>query len=185
MCQNLRNADKVVYSNVLVYSVNVAVLPRSTENRDRDAERADRGHVRGPLTTARWNISAQNLLGHFPDSPNQRMIRRGHHRIVSEDHFHRDLDFSMLRSKLSHHSRNLLPDPSLVLFRNEPAVDKNLESIRNNIPLQPALRSIDIQSRSHLPSPPNRLCIDLRSSLPDLFSQFLQILNQRRTILDG
>src|SRR6266581_815529 len=177
MCQNLRNADKVVYSNVLVYSVNVAVLPRSTENRDRDAERADRGHIRGSLTTARWNISAQNLLGHFPDSPNQRMIRRGHHRIVSENHFHRHLDLRMLSRKLLHHSRNLLPDPSLALFRNEPAVDENIESIRNNIPLKPALRSIDVQSRPHLPSTPNRLRIDPRSSLRDLLSQLLQILD--------
>src|SRR5205807_5434716 len=113
------------------------------------------------------------------------MIGRSHHGIVSENHFHRDLDFSMLRSKLSHHSGNLFPGPSLALFRNEPAVDKNLERIRNNIPLQPALRSIDIQSRPHLPSPPDRLRIDSRSSLTDLLSQLLQILNQRRTILDG
>src|SRR6266581_4275427 len=122
MCQNLRNADKVVYSNVLVYSVNVAVLPRSTENRDRDAERADSSHVRGSLTTTRWNISSQNLLGHFPDSPNQRMIRRGHHRIVSEDHFHRHLDLPMLPSKLPHHPRNLPPGLSLALFRNKATV---------------------------------------------------------------
>src|SRR5437867_6910966 len=112
------------------------------------------------------------------------MIGRGDHRIVSEDHFHRHLDLPMLSRKLSHHSRNLFPDPSLALFRNEPAVDKNLESIRNNIPLEPALRSIDIQSRPHLPSPPNRLRINSRSSLTDLFSQLFQILNQRRTILD-
>src|SRR5207253_10338956 len=113
------------------------------------------------------------------------MIGCGHHGIVSEDHFHRHLDFSMLRSKLSHHSRNLFPDPSLALFRNETAVDKNLESIRNNIPLEPALHSIDIQSRSHLPSTPDRLRIDSRSSLPDLLSQLLQLFNPSRTILDG
>src|SRR5205807_5598909 len=113
------------------------------------------------------------------------MIRRSHHRIVSEDHFHRHLDLSMLRSKLSHHSRNLFPDPSLALFRNEPAVDKNLERIRNNIPLQPALRSVHVQSRSHFPSTPDRLRIDSRSSLRDLLSQLFQILNQRRTVLDG
>src|SRR5439155_21411052 len=101
------------------------------------------------------------------------MIRRGDHRIVSENHFHRDLDFSMLRSKLLHNPRNLPPDPSLILFRNETAVDKNLERIRNNIPLQPALRSIDIQSWPHLLSTPYWLCIDLRSSLANLFSQVL------------
>src|SRR5437660_6713740 len=113
------------------------------------------------------------------------MIRRSHHGIVSEDHFHRHLDFSMLPGKLSHHSRNLFPDPSLALFRNETAVDKNLESIRNNIPLEPALHGIDIKSRSHLPSTPDRLRIDSRSSLPDLLSQLFQILNQRLTVLDG
>src|SRR5712692_9147574 len=113
------------------------------------------------------------------------MIGRCQHRIVSENHLHRDLDFSMLSRKLLHHSRNLPPDLSLALFRNEPAVDKNLESIRNNIPLKPALRSIDVQSRPHLPSTPNRLCIDSRSSLRDLLSQLLQILNQLRTIFDG
>src|SRR6266480_4559757 len=106
------------------------------------------------------------------------MIRRGDHRIVAEDHFHRHLDLAMFRGKLSHHSRNLPSDPSLALFRNETAVDKNLESIRNNIPLEPALRSIDIQSRPHLPSTPNRLRIDSRSSLRDLPSQLLQILDQ-------
>src|SRR5437879_11601282 len=106
------------------------------------------------------------------------MIRRGHHRIVAEDHFHRYLDFSMLRSKLSHHSRNLFPDPSFALFRNETAVDKNLESIRNNIPLQPALRSIDVQPRFHLPNTPSRFRVDSRPSLTDLFSELFQILNQ-------
>src|SRR5437870_7478522 len=106
------------------------------------------------------------------------MIRQGHHWIVAEDHFHRNLDFPMFPGKLSHHSRNLPPDPSLALFRNETAVDENLESIRNNIPLEPALRSIDIQSRPHLPSTPDRLRIDSRSSLPDLLSQLLQILDQ-------
>src|SRR5438128_6940185 len=104
------------------------------------------------------------------------MIGRCQHRIVSEDHFHRHLDFSMLRSKLSHHSRNLFPDPSLALFRNETAVDQNLESIRNNIPFQPAIRSIDIESRPHPPRTPYRLSVDLRSSLTDLFSQLFQIL---------
>src|SRR5438876_12108513 len=101
------------------------------------------------------------------------MIGCGHHGIVSEDHFHRHLDFSMLRSKLSHHSRNLFPDPSLALFRNETAVDKNLESIRNNIPLEPALHSIDIQSGPHLLGTPYRLRVDPRSSPADLFSQLL------------
>src|SRR2546428_4888150 len=91
----------------------------------------------------------------------------------------------MLRSKLLHNPRNLLPDPSLALLGDEPTVDENLERIRNNIPLQSALRSIDVQSRPHLPSPPDRLRIDSRSSLPDLLSQLFQILNQRRTILDG
>src|SRR5437588_10220465 len=163
---------------MFVYSVNVAVLPCSTENRDRNAYRTDSGHVRGSLTTARWNISAQNLLGHFPDSPNQRMIRRGHHGIVSEDHFHRHLDLPMLSRKLLHNPRNLSPDLSLVLFRNETAVDKNLESIRNNIPLETSLHGIDVKSRSHLPSIPYRLSVDLRSSLADLFSQLLKILDQ-------
>src|SRR5438067_13525712 len=105
------------------------------------------------------------------------MIGCGHHRIVSQDHFHRHLDFSMLRSKLSHHSRNLFPDPSLDLSRNETAVDKNLESIRNNIPLEPALHSIDIQSRPHLPSTPDRPRIDSRSSLPVLLPQLFKLLN--------
>src|SRR5437667_10700236 len=104
------------------------------------------------------------------------MIRRGHHRIVAKDHFHRHLDFPKLRGKLSNHSRNLSPNLSLALFRNETAVDKNLESIRNNIPLKTPLRSIDIQSRPHLPSTPYRLRIDPRSSPADLFSQLLQIL---------
>src|SRR2546426_10881513 len=113
------------------------------------------------------------------------MIGRCQHRIVSENHFHRNLDLPMLRGKLLHHPRNLPPDPSLALLRNEPAVDKNLESIRNNIPLETPLRSIDVQSRSHLPTPPNRLCIDSRSSLRDLLSQLFQILNQGRSIFDG
>src|SRR5712692_3225131 len=113
------------------------------------------------------------------------MIGRCQHRIVSENHLHRDLDFSMLSRKLLHHSRNLPPDLSLALFRDEPAADKSLETIRNNIPLEPALRSIDVQSRPHLPSPPNRLRIDLGPSFADLLSQFLQILNQRRSVLDG
>src|SRR2546422_10908843 len=113
------------------------------------------------------------------------MIRRGHHSIVSEHHFHRHLDFSMLRSKLPHHSRNLLPGLSLAFFRDEAAVDKNLESIRNNIPLEPSLRSVDIQSRPHLPSTPYWLSVDLRSSLAYLSSQLLQILNQGRPIFDG
>src|SRR5207244_13495360 len=99
------------------------------------------------------------------------------YRIVSDDHFHRDHDFPMLSRKLLHNPRNLPPDPSLALLRNETAVDKNLERIRNNIPFQPALRSIDVESRPHLPSPPNRLCIDSRPSLTDLFSQLFQILN--------
>src|SRR6266567_8530350 len=106
------------------------------------------------------------------------MIGRGHHRIVAEDHFHRHLDLAMFRGKLSHHSLNLHPDLSLVLFRNETAVDKNLESIRNNIPLETSLHGIDVKSRSHLPSTPYRLSVDLRSSLADLFSQLLQILDQ-------
>src|SRR2546425_6515426 len=101
------------------------------------------------------------------------MIGWCQHRIVSENHFHRDFDFSMLRCKLLHHLRNLLPDPSLALLGDEPTVDENLERIRNNIPLQSALRSIDVQSRPHLPSPPDRLRIDLRSSPADLFSQLL------------
>src|SRR2546425_4242383 len=113
------------------------------------------------------------------------MIGRSQHRIVSENHFHRHLDLSMLSRKLLHNPRNLPPDLSLTLLRNEPAVDQNLETIRNNIPLKPALRNIDVQSRPHLPSPPNRLRIDLRPSLADLFSQLLQILNQRRAVLDG
>src|SRR2546426_4266989 len=113
------------------------------------------------------------------------MIRRGHHWIVSEDHFHRHLDFSVLRSKLPHHSLNLPSDLSLALLRNETAVDKNLESIRNNIPLETSLRCIDVQSRSHLPSTPYRLRINSGSSPTDLFSQLFQILNQRRTIFDG
>src|SRR6266567_3882847 len=106
------------------------------------------------------------------------MIGRGHHRIIAEDHFHRHLDLAMFRGKLSHHSRNLPSDPSLALFRNETAVDKNLESIRNNIPLEPALRSIDIQSRPHLLGTPYRLRANSRSSLTDLYSKLLQILNQ-------
>src|SRR5256712_11955109 len=106
------------------------------------------------------------------------MIRRGHHRIVSEDHFHRHLDLPMLSRKLLHNPRNLSPDLSLALFRNETAVDKNLESIRNNIPLKPPLRSIDIQSRPHLLGTPYRLRANSRSSLTDLYSKLLQILNQ-------
>src|SRR5438128_7268261 len=106
------------------------------------------------------------------------MIGRCQHRIVSENHFHRDFDFSMLARKLLHNPRNLPPDLSLALFRNKATVDENLESIRNNIPLEPALRSIDIQSRPHLPSTPNRLRVDSRSSLRDLPSQLLQILDQ-------
>src|SRR6266480_5625912 len=113
------------------------------------------------------------------------MIRRSHHRVVSEDHFHRHLDLPMLPSKLPHYPRNLPPDLSLALFRNKAAVDKNLESIRNNIPLKTPLHGIDVQSRSHLPSPPDRLRIDSRSSLADLFSQLLQILNQGHSIFDG
>src|SRR6266446_8520679 len=113
------------------------------------------------------------------------MIGRCQHRIVSENHFHRHLDLPMLSRKPVHNPRNLPPDPSLALFRNETAVDKDLESIRNNIPLQPALRSIDVQARPHLPSPPNRLCINFRSSLTYLFSQLLQILNQGCSIFDG
>src|SRR2546422_2288300 len=113
------------------------------------------------------------------------MIGWCQHRIVSENHFHRDLDLPMLSRKLLHNPRNLSPDLSLILFRNKATVDQNLESIRNDIPLQPALRSIDVQSRPHLPSPPDRLRIDSRSSLRDLLSQLFQILNQRRTILDG
>src|SRR6266705_2397066 len=113
------------------------------------------------------------------------MIGRCQHRIVSENHFHRHLDLSMLSRKLLHNPRNLPPDLSLTLLRNEPAVDQNLETIRNNIPLQPALRSIDVQARPHLPSPPNRLRIDLRPSLADLLSQLLQILNQGCSIFDG
>src|SRR5437879_7589287 len=110
------------------------------------------------------------------------MIGRCQHRIVSENHFHRDLDFSMLSRKLLHNPRNLPPDLSLALFRNEPAVDQNLESIRNNIPFQPAIRSIDIESRPHPPRTPYRLSVDLRSSLTDLFSQLLTLLNYRRSI---
>src|SRR2546426_12575378 len=106
------------------------------------------------------------------------MIGRIQHSIVYENHFHRDLDFSMLSRKLLHNPRNLPPDRSLTLLRNEATVDKNLETIRNNIPLQPALRGIDVQSRPHFPSPPYRLCIDSRSSLRDLPSQLFQILNQ-------
>src|SRR2546425_6123593 len=98
------------------------------------------------------------------------MIGWCQHRIVSENHFHRDLDFSMLRRKSLHHPRNLPPDPSLALLGDEPTVDENLERIRNDIPLQPALRSIDVQSRPHLPSPPNRLRVNSRSSLADLYS---------------
>src|SRR5713101_2509251 len=113
------------------------------------------------------------------------MIGRCQHRFVSENHFHRHLDLPMLRSKLPHHPRNLPPNPSLTLLRNEPAVDKNLETIRNNIPLQPALRSINVQPRFHLPNTISRLRVDSRPSLTDLFSQLLQVLNQRRTILNG
>src|SRR6266566_3185172 len=113
------------------------------------------------------------------------MIGRSKHRIVAEYHFHRDLDFSMLGRKLFHHTRDLTPHWSLALFRYEPAVDKNLESIRNNIPLQPALRSINVQSRFHLLNTVPRLRVDPRSSFTDLFSQLLQFLNQRRTIFDG
>src|SRR5205807_7879443 len=166
------------YSTMLVYSVNVAVLPCSTENRDRNAQRADSGHVRRSLTTARWNISTQNLLGHFPDSPSQWMTRRSHHRIVSEDHFHRHLDLAMLRGKLLHYPRNLSPDLSLTLFRNKATINKNLEGVRNNISLETSLHSIDIQSGPHLLGTPYRLRIDPRSSPADLFSQLLQILNE-------
>src|SRR5712664_4799288 len=112
------------------------------------------------------------------------MVRRCQHRIVAEDHFHRDLDLSMFRGKLLHHACNLPPDPSLVLFRDKPPVDENLESIRNNIPLQATLRSVHVQPRSHLLSTPYRLSIDSRPPLPNLYSQLLQILNQRRPILD-
>src|SRR5438128_7318255 len=99
------------------------------------------------------------------------MIGRCQHRIVSENHFHRDLDFSMLGRKLLHNPRNLPPDLSLALFRNEPAVDQNLESIRNNIPLSPALRSIDVQPRFRLPNTPSRFRVDSTPSLTDLFSE--------------
>src|SRR2546422_11627421 len=91
----------------------------------------------------------------------------------------------MLSRKLLYHSRNLPPDLSLTLLRNEPAVDKNLESIRNNIPLQTALRSINVQSWIHLLNTVARLGIDPRSSLNYLFPCLFQVLNQRRTILDG
>src|SRR5712664_3130033 len=112
------------------------------------------------------------------------MARRCQHRIVAEDHLHRDLDFSMLRGKLLHHSRNLPPNLSLAFFRYEAAVDENLERIRNNIPLQATLRSVHVQPRSHLLSTPYRLSIDSRPPLPNLYSQRFQILNQRRPILD-
>src|SRR2546425_3413161 len=98
------------------------------------------------------------------------MIGRCQHGIVSEDHFHRDLDFSMLSRKLLHNPRNLPPDPSLGLLGDEPTVDENLETIRNNIPLKPTFRSVDVQSRPHLPSPPDRLRVNSRSSLADLYS---------------
>src|SRR2546430_9081088 len=107
------------------------------------------------------------------------MVRRCQHRIVAENHLHRDLDLSMLRGKILHNPRNLSPDLSLALFRNEPAVDENLERIRNNIPFQSALRGVDVQSRSHLLGSPYGLCIDSRSSLRDLYSELLQILDQR------
>src|SRR3989442_15562098 len=113
------------------------------------------------------------------------MIGRCQHGIVAENHFHRDFDFSMLRSKLSHHSRNLLPDLSLALFRNEATVDENLERIRNDIAYESALRSVDLQSRPHLPLPPYRLRVNSRSPLTDLYSQLLQVLNQRRPNLHG
>src|SRR5205807_3896083 len=98
------------------------------------------------------------------------MIGWCQHRIVSENHFHRDLDFSMLSRKLLHHPRNLSPDPRLALLRYEAAVDENLESIRNNIPFQPALRRVDVQSRFHLLNTVSRLRVDPRSSLTDLFT---------------
>src|SRR5438105_2885445 len=44
------------------------------------------------------------------------MIRRSHHWIVAEDHFHRHLDLAMFRGKLSHHSRNLPTDLSPAHF---------------------------------------------------------------------
>src|SRR2546422_9907214 len=103
------------------------------------------------------------------------MIGRCQHRIVAEYHFQGDLDFSMLRGKLFHDTRDLAPHPSLALFRYETAVYENLESIRNNIPLQAALRSIDVQSRFHLLNTVSRLRVDPRSSLTDLYSQLFQI----------
>src|SRR5881296_4005076 len=98
------------------------------------------------------------------------MIGRCQHRIVAEYHFHGDLDFSMLRGKLFHHTRNLTPHSSLALFRYETAVNENLESIRNNVPLQPALRGINVQSRFHLLNTVSRFRVDPRSSLTDLFT---------------
>src|SRR6266852_654275 len=98
------------------------------------------------------------------------MARRCQHRIVAENHLHRNLDLSMLRGKLLHHSRNLLPDASLVFFRYEAAVDENLERIRNNIPLLATLRGVDVQSRFHLLNTVSRLRVDPRSSLADLFT---------------
>src|SRR5712664_4207472 len=98
------------------------------------------------------------------------MVRRCQHWIVAENHLHRDLDLSMLRGKLLHHPRNLPPDPSLALLRNEAAVDENLESVRNNIPLQTALRSINVESRFHFLNTVSRLRVDPRSSLADLFT---------------
>src|SRR6266849_5044682 len=92
------------------------------------------------------------------------------HRIVAEDHFHRDLDLSMFRGKLLHHSRNLPTDSILAFFRNEAAVDENLESVRNNIPLLPTLRSINVESRFHFLNTVSRLRVDPRSSLADLFT---------------
>src|SRR5712692_5558576 len=91
----------------------------------------------------------------------------------------------MFRDEFSNNSTNLSLHLSRLFFGNETPVNQNLESIRNNIPLQTTLSQIHVQSRSHLLRPIQRLRGNPRPSLRNLQSQLLQLLDQAGSIFDG
>ena len=69
MGQNLPNANEVVYPNMLVYSVNVAILARGSQYCYGDSERAHRGEICGPLTPGKRNILPRTFLAFGQSEP--------------------------------------------------------------------------------------------------------------------
>ncbi len=68
------------------------------------------------------------------------MVGRSDHRVVAEEGFHGHLDFPVSCGKVSYDLLDLSLDLRRLLLRDETSVDKDLESVWNDVALEPAFR---------------------------------------------